>query len=209
MSYEIFFGIASGALGSAFLIASGIFLSRVMRSISHSSTKVSKMEVGNAVELSGAVVPERDPIDAPHSGKKCVWLEEAVEKEMKKVGADKTKWEIIKVHRKTVPFSITDGTGKIRVDVSHAEIKPKRGLFPKNHGERIEESRIDMGDKVFAVGVVEKDDLGRKVLHINHLLVGDKRNYLSRPILISLMFVVPGIILMIIGAIFIANGAGP
>jgi len=207
MPYEILFGIGAGAFGSAFLIISGIFLSKVLGGMVRPRVKVSEMNEGSRVELLGAVLPERDSIQGSHSGKQCVWLEETLEKEMHRKGADPTKWEVVKVHRKNVPFAITDGTDKIRVGLDHGDIKPKREFFSKGEKERLVEARIDVGDKVFAGGIVEKDEFGRKLLHLSHLGIGDRWRYFSKHILIASLFGLQGVILILISALFLVRGA--
>ncbi|MBU0598604.1 E3 ubiquitin ligase family protein [Patescibacteria group bacterium] len=120
-------GIVVGLLGLVFLWLSKKqkFTSLAMKQ--SKAVSVNTLQPNTQAEVQGNIVMD-NPLRTPFSNRECAYYEYEVEKETRErnqQGQIETDWETVESDKKSAPFYIDDGTGKIMVNPDGATIEPR------------------------------------------------------------------------------------
>ena len=144
-----------------------------LRIITDTPTSLIRSASQGYAELHGITrMMDGEPIIAPLSGLRCVWYRFTVEEKTEGKG----EWRLVENGTSTAIFHLDDGTGRCIVDPDGADVTPsitqhwrgnsrrpgglshERGFwdeFARSGRYRYEESRIDEGSPLFAIGYLQ------------------------------------------------------
>ena len=144
-----------------------------LRIIADTPTSLIRSAPQGYAELHGiARMMDGEPILAPLSGLRCVWYRFTVEEKTEGKG----EWRLVENGTSTAIFHLDDGTGRCIVDPDGADVTPsitqnwrgnsrrpgglshERGFwdeFARSGRYRYQESRIDEGSPLFAIGFLQ------------------------------------------------------
>jgi hypothetical protein len=109
--------------------------------------RIADLVDGNLVCISGVVELDGEPLEALVSGQPCVAFDTTVQYFR---GADFTIPMRVEVTRRMVPFFVSDGSGRVRVDAAQAALCNR----PIARNERFEERILENGARVRLAGSV-------------------------------------------------------
>ncbi len=150
MDVALWGALAGGALGLAYFVlnawrSDARRTRRVLRRVRVS--RIADLADGKLACIVGVIELEGEPLEALVSRRPCVAFETTVQYFR---GADFTIPIRVEVTRRMVPFFVSDGTGRVRVDAAQAALCNR----PIARSERFEERILENGAKVRLAGSV-------------------------------------------------------
>jgi hypothetical protein len=150
MDVVLWGALTGGALGLAYFVlnawrSDARRTRRVLRRVRVS--RIADLADGQLACIVGVVELEGEPLEALVSRQPCVAFETTVQYFR---GADFTIPMRVEVTRRMVPFFVSDGTGRVRVDAAQAALCNR----PVARSERFEERILEDGAKIRLAGSV-------------------------------------------------------
>lgn len=169
-----------------------------------------------AVEVEGTAEPIEDEgtISSPYTGTECLAFEFEHKESRQRVHDDDTTWRIVEHGATSRPFSVTDDTGTVAVDPAEATLSFDRDIVV-NSGRLIKtEWRLEPGESVYVSGQKQdgasaEDAPGGASTYIgagddpDAFTVSDASERWT-----VLRFTAKGIVLSLLGLLFIGVGGG-
>ncbi len=166
------------AVGAAMYFNPAAIVKRKLRKLP--VEQIGRLEAGKRVRLTGKIAAEGQLLEAPLSGKNCVWYQATVE-EYRSHGK-KGRWHIIVKDEQHCDFVVEDATGRCRVRMMQPKVAstldhgsksgtfddptPKEAAFLERHGRsgtgllglnrrlRYQEQVLEAGEAVTVLGKV-------------------------------------------------------